>query len=864
MGMKTVRKLAAVGAGMAMLGATAMGALAADLNNYPEFLVADGTFDGFVVVGDNAKPVDNLAATDIVAGMRSSSGDSGSEVVTVDGDSALIGSSADWLELNESVGPISGNNGVIDHLDDSDLGALADGTLDNAKGSFDYEQRLHFEDAATVVEYAENDDNELGLFYLVDDGNQIARYELDFTSDAESDIDASDSNALDDFEDKTLTVLGRDYTITKARWLTSNGTEMDLQGGSVAYTLEEGEGVDLSIGDVSYRVENTYTDSTEVILVVNGESTGKLEDGETTSLQSSGIDIGVSDIQYQDYAGGIHAATFFLGANKITFKDTEIEDAVGAGTGTTLKVNEETIDGAVVDIKGTVVTDPVSTTTDGELKIDLISVNMTAQDDYYVPEGGRLSEDKELDEPELLFAGNWDILFAGLEDREMSQVMLDGAGGDDEYKLSFTNAKGVEYRVPILYVNGSQPVLGDKEGDYLVFQAGGTVGITDDDFFVLATKDVDAAANDDAETFVMQYLNGDDSATDEKAIKLKDIGTGEVYDETFQVASSVCTFDLSLGGKTFNFQNVSDCSSDDWSFNLTSTDNAYIANGLATNGATAGVGFRGASGELIQLSANATGSQGNFGAQTDLLLQVSAIDTDLMDDNLNTAQIQTRYNLTVDSNNEVQGARLLGPDWVESDPDDSDLSVGYSSYGSKFEERSPSNSPEEFTLWVPGTAARVLLHVTSGASSVARSVAAGDLSAVNFVGATKLASEVADLRAQNAILVGGPCVNPLAAEAMGNPANCADGFKAGVARVKLFEWANGNVAMLVAGYNGADTRLAGKFIQTRWSEMSGMEGQIEGTSVNDAVWRSGAPAAPAAAADDAAADDAGDDAGAEE
>ena len=459
MGMKTVRKLAAVGAGMAMLGATAMGALAADLNNYPEFLVADGTFDGFVVVGDNAKPVDNLAATDIVAGMRSSSGDSGSEVVTVDGDSALIGSSADWLELNESVGPISGNNGVIDHLDDSDLGALADGTLDNAKGSFDYEQRLHFEDAATVVEYAENDDNELGLFYLVDDGNQIARYELDFTSDAESDIDASDSNALDDFEDKTLTVLGRDYTITKARWLTSNGTEMDLQGGSVAYTLEEGEGVDLSIGDVSYRVENTYTDSTEVILVVNGESTGKLEDGETTSLQSSGIDIGVSDIQYQDYAGGIHAATFFLGANKITFKDTEIEDAVGAGTGTTLKVNEETIDGAVVDIKGTVVTDPVSTTTDGELKIDLISVNMTAQDDYYVPEGGRLSEDKELDEPELLFAGNWDILFAGLEDREMSQVMLDGAGGDDEYKLSFTNAKGVEYRVPILYVNGSQPVL---------------------------------------------------------------------------------------------------------------------------------------------------------------------------------------------------------------------------------------------------------------------------------------------------------------------------------------------------------------------------------------------------------------------
>ena len=84
------------------------------------------------------------------------------------------------------------------------------------------------------------------------------------------------------------------------------------------------------------------------------------------------------------------------------------------------------------------------------------------------------------------------------------------------------------------------------------------------------------------------------------------------------------------------------------------------------------------------------------------------------------------------------------------------------------------------------------------------------------------------------IVVGGPCVNTVAAELMGNPSDCAEGFTPGVANVKLFE--NGDsVAMLVAGYSGTDTRLAGRVMAHRWDELSGEEVEIEGSTYSDAT-----------------------------
>src|SRR3989338_4302841 len=98
---RMVKRLFAVGAGATMLGATAMGALAADLSSYPDMFVSDGTFNGFFVVGENAAAVDNLAMTDIAASMKYRAPVKTS-TVTVEGDAWLAGTSSKKLEMANS------------------------------------------------------------------------------------------------------------------------------------------------------------------------------------------------------------------------------------------------------------------------------------------------------------------------------------------------------------------------------------------------------------------------------------------------------------------------------------------------------------------------------------------------------------------------------------------------------------------------------------------------------------------------------------------------------------------------------------------------------------------------------------------
>jgi hypothetical protein len=845
---RMVKRLLAVGTGVTMLGATAMGALAADLSNYPDMFVSDGTFDGFLVVGENAKPVDNLAMTDIAAAMKYR-GSSGKSTVSVEGDAWKVATGAEWLEVNESIGP-SGAAGVVDYIGGTELAALADGLLSNSKGNFDYTQKLVFDNAVGSqgrAWFQENDDDEVGLFWKITDGEQIGLYELDFSTDAESDIDASDSNSLKDFEDKTLTIMGQTYTLTTATFSNAATGQVKLvfMAGAASGTLLEGDTGTYSIGDNSYDVTVTYVDETNVAFTVNGESTGKLEDGETFTM-SDGNEIGVSDILYQNYAGGVHQGSFFIGANKLEIKD-EINDT--AYSSTEVKVNEETIDGATPYIKGTIVTDPVGTTTDGELKIDFIRINMTAQDDIYLGPGDKLSKDSELAEPQLLFTENWDFEYHGTDPSSVKDhtFRLQKAG-DDKYELKFTAQDGNDVTLPLMFVSADNEVqLGKKSGDNLALNVG--YNITDDDYFFLANKDTDVAGNSDAVVTLLQYQSSKNNGDDSQTIKFKNLNNGETIIKTFD---DDCVFDISLEGRTHNFINATDspCASDNWEIRLTSTDYAHDT---PLVGNVSHINLRDASGAKLDIYNTESGVSAN---QTDgvhvtngvgLIFDLVYDDTDLLDDHTSTSETVWSYNLSETGSSEVTAAVLTDSAWSVSDPDDTDVTWKYSNTGVLTKHVAASGVPVELEVTVPSKSREVLAYVTSGATESVSS-ATGDLTSVEFVDATKLDSEVASATAQNLVVVGGPCVNSVAAELLGNPANCAEGFTPGKARVKLI--ANGdNMAMLVAGYSGADTRLAGKVVANRWTELSGDEVEIEGTTYSDATI--GAPTVMADVEEDA-------------
>ena len=98
-----------------------------------------------------------------------------------------------------------------------------------------------------------------------------------------------------------------------------------------------------------------------------------------------------------------------------------------------------------------------------------------------------------------------------------------------------------------------------------------------------------------------------------------------------------------------------------------------------------------------------------------------------------------------------------------------------------------------------------------------------------------LDTEIDNIKEQNIIIVGGPCVNTVAAEIMDYPAKCDQGFEPGKAKIKLFDTGS-NVALLVAGYAVDDTVMACRLL-TNYEDyyLSGNEIEVAGTVLDDFI-----------------------------
>jgi hypothetical protein len=73
---------------------------------------------------------------------------------------------------------------------------------------------------------------------------------------------------------------------------------------------------------------------------------------------------------------------------------------------------------------------------------------------------------------------------------------------------------------------------------------------------------------------------------------------------------------------------------------------------------------------------------------------------------------------------------------------------------------------------------------------------------------SRLDKDIDDIYAQNLVVVGGPCINSVAAKLMGYPENCLEGFEVGKGRIKIYEYDNGKIALFLAGMTAFDTRMS--------------------------------------------------------
>src|SRR3989344_1888112 len=132
------KKLAALSAGAAMLGATMSGALAASLDTYPvPFVnVVEKEYDYQIIFGAKGLAEDSAAVTDIVTGL---------DGVQVAGAGTSIADTEDTH--NEDV-PLTLNvvstNQLKSPITDSEINTLIDSTISFKGKSYDVEEELHF------------------------------------------------------------------------------------------------------------------------------------------------------------------------------------------------------------------------------------------------------------------------------------------------------------------------------------------------------------------------------------------------------------------------------------------------------------------------------------------------------------------------------------------------------------------------------------------------------------------------------------------------------------------------------------------------------------------------------------------------
>ena len=819
---KAIKKIVALGAGATMVGATIMGAMAADMSNYPAPFVKDGMFDAMIVVGDNAKASDVIGAVDVATSLQYSmkqtttiASEGGVTQVALTGDNVEIGMPGDMLEIDEFLGE---NRETITA---SELEALRSGFISTSEGSTDYNQYLRLKDSdndladanvtGNIVTFGKDEDDNVGDSLYFKKGETVFIYELEFEEGLESDEVAGD---LEDIEDKGLEILGQLYSIINSE-VSGNQLTLELISGEILDTLDEGETKTYTIGGVDYEVEVIVISDTavpvEVKFRINDEVTDKLSDGETDTL-ADGLEIGIRDVIANE-AGDItpDMVEFYLGANKMVLVD---DDYTAAGFNADVEINSETIDRMEVEIRAENGTN---------FRIDSIKFRMEAEGvdgDVFIAPGHGLRE--YLEEPEGMIHEGWDIVYEGLTNPGKMDIVFDPQG-DEAYELEFVSVDGKVYDMPLATNEDGVFKLGTDDEKLVVEEAGAsnTAAITgtliaEDDYFVLQDE---GTLSDKTSSHVMTF---DSFRLSDQQLKFTDLAGGsKTISYTVAVDNAVYgTAQLTIGGSTYDVKLLNETTTAQEINHSDSTGDAQIIIDLDNDGSidAEAVGLTTKGGAMIEFEVANLDDDANITADFGITVTTDKdnFDTVVADEVMAFDIVNRSDNEIGISTPTITGVATISLEQLE---DNEDYSEGLAVYGAKVVLYDPSGTDEAEKLTVEYPLAQVgaQVFVTAGKVAATTVGAAGAVESVTLeaieVGSAVLASEVADVAAQNLMMVGGPCANEAARKVMGlTMENCAEGFAPGKAILKLYDTGAGKVALLVAGDQPMDTRAAARVL----------------------------------------------------
>ncbi len=765
---KTIKKVAALGTGIAMMGATLTSALAVSINldDYPSSFK-----DATVVVGTAAAGADDVAAADIAADLPVTSA-----VTTISGDSYMVEKGGDKFNLNEDSG--AGLKGVDASITDNELDLLADQTYVDGEGTntgeYDYTQTIDLGNATMVWKFdrdtsGDREGDPAGDYLYLSANTYAWNYSLKITGSAVQVKDAAD------IENTVLNILGRDWTIVDASFnQTSYGTvdKLTLLAGDVTATLTQGStkgGV--TIVDVD--------ESESKCIIEYGGKTYQIDKGQTKTM-SDGTIIGITDVTAVHETGaGQDMCEVNIGAHKVVLED-----------GKKVEVNNEDVDGTEVFISGSSTADTVG--------LKYITVSYTPDDNTWLEKG------ESLEDPVF---GAFKVVFNDIIETNEEEIKLDIAS--DKIYLTAKNQDGdlLDNEV-ICFLNATDQFERGKDRKHLmaVFN---NENITNNS---IGTDGGVTPKNMKGTRFLMSFdgishiVEITDIDTTQNQTSFEFLDTGEVYSDLDYTDGTTTVFsdihsNLILG---YNINLDAGAAATYANINFTQINNRgpswYTLNegNITFLNHTGGVGvegtYRANIGGQAYTGCDMLFGEIDAGAESEINLYEGGSDAINISFKYDSGDNEIEWNRT--------GSNILGAELsLEQKDDDSSYNyMGRTPYGTYVEAYTKDDG--DLTIWYPEEAAYADVRFAAS-----EAVSGGSMGSVTPV----LESEVSNVAAQDVILVGGPCANGLTAQVMGvsdkTMPGCAEGFMAGKAMLKLMD--NGNkVALIVAGYNAQDTKMA--------------------------------------------------------
>ena len=766
------RKIASVLTSTVMLSSTIGFAAAA---NYPAPFVKSGNADVAVVWGSSAQASDLVAVTDITADLQAelasqtaTTGSSQGSTSVSGGDYVKLERSSDKFNLGDTA------DEFYSSLDSEELSAvLADGVYQNdANDEFDFTQKIDLSSALALEHFQDNDfnDDKPVIGFNLDADDMILNYTLDFTPDA-----AEGGTNWADLETTELTLLGRSYYVVQAQ-NDSGKPKLTLLDSANSAIVADGESSTISVGDNDYEVSINYIGESDVILVIDGTTTNKLQEGDVFKIATDTY-VAVKNILYSAKDTGVSKAEISIGSGKIVLQH-----------GQEVKINNEDVSDIEEYNDASLVTTMYASNGD----LDKLALTWTLGDDAWMTSGS-----------DLVLPGFETVKVSmgafNVPAKEMTSLENDG---EDSIKISTTVEDG-DVAFNLLYTDGLNITgIGKDSDDKLVTSATGSLSFNKsvDNWFVASWVN-----GDDAESYVLEVSDITDTDAAKNTTTVKSVATGSSMQKELDIGESE-----DFGRVRLTLSAASEIG-DTATFAISSSSGAGSVNftKLYTK-----------DGMTIQLPYTVAGA-----------ITVGALNTSLPsylvrfteEDEDNTVTSGTAFNATIglnaDAEMQVSAVSVLD---YETD-DNSNEYVGYvaSPLATKTV-YSTDGDQDSLEIEYHGEEAYADVYVseTGAILSVDGSevVSSGSVKKLGSVAVSD--AEVASVSSKNLIVVGGSAVNTVAAELLGGAFSGAafeQATSAGAGQfvIETFSRAGGKVATLVAGYNAADTSNAARYLTTQ-------------------------------------------------